>query len=1210
MGDGRINFKFTADDSDILNAANRVDDSLSQMADEAEKSGARIGAAFSASGLRDMTEDISELTKSIADQEGYVNSLKTKYSDLAKSAGEAFMSGRDEEYRNLNTEMLNLNATIGEESQSLLDLKGRLDEATSAQASFVDATSKSSNSLNINESFMMKLLGGTENYKNILSSLPGPITGVISGIGGITKASLAFIATPLGAVIAAVVLGLKALNSWFTSSAEGQREFTKITGYLSGVLGQLKEVVITVGKVIFEAFTNPKKAITDLWEAIKTNIMNRIEGLGGVFRALGKVISSTFSGDMAGAKEGLAELGDQILKTSTGVDNLAGKLKQGALSLHEVAKATQALKVAEEQLAIDRNKFGVEEAKLRAKADEAYQRYQKSGMKDRAALKEYEAGINQIYDKRENFAKEELRIKKELAAITTNSLEDNAEINDSEKALIALQSERIAALRRADRASGSITGREERQGETEAQKAEKAYLKAKLDQFQKLEDAKIALKRASIKDEDELRKFDLEQELKRIDLEKKAYLELALLKGEKQPDTEVFEERKRVATESSKEEEIKNTAEKNKKILEEYATFSEKYLRKVKELEKKKADIISAGGIEANVRVAETRVDEELKKLDSEYFKLTEGFKTFSNSLVNNSVDQLKVLLSKLKKELESSTEGVESESNAVLRAKIEELTNRLERSKISEDEDANKLKKWQETNRILTDVVKTTKGVVDGFDGISESVKRAIADITLISSSTIAVIDGLGTLGKKVSKGITDVVEDSTEAVEGVADVAKAAISGVEKASIILTIVSAAIQVATTIANLFISASRKRREEQEKLRKEIIAQEDEYNTYLRERLLLFEESKTIFGLDEYGKAIEAARLGVDTLASLKDKLTGGKKDSDWILPPGLIQNMGKLQNVYSELAKITVKTGSKETGGVFGLFTKTKDVYESILKVYPNLIDKQGKFDLQVAKSIISTRTMSDESKRALQGFIDLAEQSEAAFKQVDDYLSNVFGALGSSMTESIVTAFRAGKSAATSFVDDIGALLEKLGQDMLYSVLLQPLFDTASKQLKEITEDITLSPEEQFKKMSKVLGELAKDSIAKQEQMSALLQQFKEDAKAEGLDIFKTEKEKAQAERQGKGIQALTQETGTRIEGTMTATSINTGLTADNTSFLVASAARVEPMVMNIRDTIDVLSLNTRKIYDEVVMIRQNTAYLPDMDRKLQQVVTNTSR
>jgi hypothetical protein len=55
-------------------------------------------------------------------------------------------------------------------------------------------------------------------------------------------------------------------------------------GAIFNVLGDRASAL---GKIIFEAFDDPQQAVKDLWEVIKTNLLNRIKGVGETFKALG-----------------------------------------------------------------------------------------------------------------------------------------------------------------------------------------------------------------------------------------------------------------------------------------------------------------------------------------------------------------------------------------------------------------------------------------------------------------------------------------------------------------------------------------------------------------------------------------------------------------------------------------------------------------------------------------------------------------------------------------------------------------------------------------------------------------------------------------------------------------------------------------------------------------------------------------------------------
>ena len=120
------------------------------------------------------------------------------------------------------------------------------------------------------------------------------------------------------------------------------------------VLGPLKDALVG-------AFNDPKQAVLDLWEVIKTNIMNRIMGIVDTFKFLGKTIQAAFNLDWDAVKENSAAVGESIVQTLTGVDNLVGKVKDGFNDLvgeikdatsaaDDFTDATNALKLAEAEL--------------------------------------------------------------------------------------------------------------------------------------------------------------------------------------------------------------------------------------------------------------------------------------------------------------------------------------------------------------------------------------------------------------------------------------------------------------------------------------------------------------------------------------------------------------------------------------------------------------------------------------------------------------------------------------------------------------------------------------------------------------------------------------------------------------------------------------------------------------------------------------------
>lgn len=116
------------------------------------------------------------------------------------------------------------------------------------------------------------------------------------------------------------------------------------------VFQKVSETVIDLGTDIIAAFSNPKQALEDLWTAIKTNIVNRFEGLINQFKAVGKVLEGVFTLDWDMVKEGAADSATAFVQVATGLDeiqqtNAVELFKETATAIAEVT--VEAVKTAD-----------------------------------------------------------------------------------------------------------------------------------------------------------------------------------------------------------------------------------------------------------------------------------------------------------------------------------------------------------------------------------------------------------------------------------------------------------------------------------------------------------------------------------------------------------------------------------------------------------------------------------------------------------------------------------------------------------------------------------------------------------------------------------------------------------------------------------------------------------------------------------------------
>lgn len=332
----------------------------------------------------------------------------------------------------------------------------------------------------------------------------------------------------------------------------------------------------------------------------------------------------------------------------------------------------------------------------------------------------------------------------------------------------------------------------------------------------------------------------------------------------------------------------------------------------------------------------------------------------------------------------------------------------------------------------------------------------------------------------------------------------------------------------------------RKHQEALEALMEQRLAQQRAYNLLLMEQNLEYEKAETVFGSDPYGKAVNSLKVYKQAIADLKQELHGdGKADSvNWwlrLFKDSRLKEQIAYKDQYAGLADVQIKTGSYTTGAWF--WKKQHDKYGSVLDEYPELLDAQGNFNKELAQTILDTREMSDESRAALENFINLAEKQEEALSVMKDYLTDIFGELGGNLSDALTDAFRNGSDAAQEFEKSVVSMLESLAQQMAYSVTLAPIFEQASDKMLDVMKTKGLTPEEQFKRYTDIIADTMDQGLAAQDDFNRLLEAAKQAAAKKGLDLFQPDDSSGSSQSASVGgYAALTQEQGTKLEGLFT--------------------------------------------------------------------------
>ena len=295
--------------------------------------------------------------------------------------------------------------------------------------------------------------------------------------------------------------------------------------------------------------------------------------------------------------------------------------------------------------------------------------------------------------------------------------------------------------------------------------------------------------------------------------------------------------------------------------------------------------------------------------------------------------------------------------------------------------------------------VVKSTKAVDEKIGELSKNLSSVGA---AIGGTAGEIISSIGDIGSFVTSAITGWETASTAG--------SAAIQTVEKASVILAVISAVITVATKIVSIFTSASKKRKEEAQA---ELDSIEAVKKAYLDAYATMIDKKfSNIFGDDVFGKATAQIKL--------MNQAAGDFKDNVVLLAKG-DNRVGTI--AYDILGR-----------------SKTLDI---------------ANFDIVKAKTDLARKSITDSEKTILQSLVDDYEAYQSYLDEIDSYLSSIFGQLGSNIMDSLVTD----QDNMTKWADDVTGYISdsftKMVKDIIYNMDFAETLSKEQKIIKGIMAD-----------------------------------------------------------------------------------------------------------------------------------------------------------
>ncbi len=595
------------------------------------------------------------------------------------------------------------------------------------------------------------------------------------------------------------------------------------------------------------------------------------------------------------------------------------------------------------------------------------------------------------------------------------------------------------------------------------------------------------------------------------------------------------------------------------KLLEKYETYQQGRLRIARKYDQEIAALASNPEAQRLAREAKQKALDDFTEQFASQFP---EFEAWADRVVAASVKKLESLVIEAAEELENLQSEMPDDGNAiaVAQAKLRKAEQQLAKKQNQTEQETTDTTSWTELHRVLTDIIGTFNEVGDAVGGAGGAIIATAGDI---AGSTLQIVNAVQAYRK-----------------------AQAASNTLGMASGILGGISAGIGALTTIVNLF-KGGETSMERNLRLAREF---NEELRIKKERSRIDSDEFDNIFGdrvYDRYKQNIDVVRTSLEELEKVRERILS-RGEEKYQLPgewrggadtglSGLFRYEKTWENIADSIANMQVQTRHSTW------FRSAK--YQSLGSLLPELFT-DGEVDMDALRQFVEEggetfQHLAQENQEMLREMVDDWETYEEALTAVRDYLQDIFGDLGRTLTDALVDAFENGTDAADTFADSVGQALRSLAKQMVYASVFGQAFEDAQKQMEEVMQS-DLSDEERFSLMAEAMKTLVSNVKDKMDDAEHLWEILNNAAKEAG---FSLDEEAGTSQQSGKAgaIQTVTQDSFSRVEGLVTSVQIHSANLDEN----------IEGIVPVLKGSLEAMNA-----------IRENTEPIPQIYELLQTI------
>lgn len=395
---------------------------------------------------------------------------------------------------------------------------------------------------------------------------------------------------------------------------------------------------------------------------------------------------------------------------------------------------------------------------------------------------------------------------------------------------------------------------------------------------------------------------------------------------------------------------------------------------------------------------------------------------------------------------------------------------------------------------------------------------------------------------------------------------------SAVEKASVILGIISAGIQLMQQLNSILPTADNQYEKFAEKVAEinkltdavneyriaALEAQQAEANWFSEDNLNNLRDYKELH--DEVAEAYK--NKAEESQATYQNKSGGGWFTNSWNW--FLDNTYGKIWGVdfarkYKEgqtaaVDNLRIETRSRKKGflgsGIGGRSQETEDLVSwARSNGFGELFDNEGLINKEAANAILNQYgdKLVGQTKETLESLVELREKYDEYLEQLHEYVSSLYEPLVDNFVDSIWDWLDSGKDALASFKEYASDTFRDIANDMLKSIVLSKIFgegeNSYQSKINKAYDDYAkglIDEVELNRQVSKLTADLMKNAEEQLPAIQGMAENISNTIKdTAGIDI--TQSESASQSSSQKGFAAMSQDTGEELNGRFTALQIS---------------------------------------------------------------------